>query len=134
MKKLKIMVMTLIFLLTLVFTNVSADVWNFSTLEIPIGSASTSSVKTKTTNTGRTEATFKLKYGKARVIRVWTYTSNMKTLLGPVIGTVEDGGTTYQDYYSSSPHNSGLTIKLSYRDYDGGLGAPYTTSGNINYY
>ena len=88
----------------------------------------------KTTNSAKVTANFKLVKGNPRAIIVWVYSADQKTLYSNFLKSYENGGTTTQNYKPNKPHKKGTKIAVLYRDYKGGVAFPYETGGYIDYY
>lgn len=133
MKKIKLLIITVLLFSTAFITGVKAGTINLANYTIPFAQP-TRVTKSKTTNTGKTSCTAKLVTGSPRQIIVWTYASDSSSLYCPVVIATENGGTATQNYYSGKPSSTGTRILILFRDYQGGISSGYQTSGNINYY
>ena len=141
MKLKKYLIPVFVLLVVSALNNVNAGTWTFTKIYIPLNDRS-AVVKTKTTSTAKFAAGYRIAANELRTAkRIYTYAfeDSTSSSLAPVVNTLESAaGSTITlksvNYYSGENSNSGLDVRIKYKDSNGGIGIGYYSDGKVNYY
>ena len=137
----KLIYAVLILLVVSMINSADAGTYTFTKKYIPLNDGA-NVVKTKTTSTDKIGAGYRKSENELRTLkRIYTYVyeDSTSSLLAPMLSTLEvkTGNTitmTTNDYYEDENSNSGLDVRIKYKDSNGGIGIGYYSDGKINYY